>query len=313
MTSPSKVTVAFIGTGVMGLPMAGHIMDAGHPLVMFNRTVSRAQPLVDHGARLAASPGEAAAAADVVITMVGYPADVESIYLDEGGIIERARDGAALIDMTTSSPTLAARVASVAAERGLTAFDAPVSGGDIGARNATLSIMVGGDAKTFARVEPLLHAMGSNVLLMGEAGAGQNTKMANQIAIAGSMLGTVESLVYAQRAGLDPKRVLEAISAGAAGSWSLTNLAPRILEEDFAPGFYVKHFLKDLNIALTMAADMKLNLPGLECAKRLYWHLERNGGANLGTQALWLLYASDAARTRAGISPRKRTTTAPKQ
>ncbi len=313
MALPSETTVAFIGTGVMGLPMAEHLLDAGYPLVAFNRTPSRARPLVDRGATLADSPGDAAAAAHFVVTMVGYPTDVENVYLGQGGIVERAREGAVLVDMTTSSPTLAARIAKAAAARGVHALDAPVSGGDIGARNATLSIMAGGDADAFARVEPLLKVMGTNISLQGAAGAGQHTKMANQIAIAGSMLGTVESLIYAERAGLDPQSVLIAISSGAASSWSLNNLAPRILAGDFAPGFYVKHFVKDMSIALTMASDMKLDLPGLACAKRLYQHLELNGGANLGTQALWLLYASDAARIRFGINPRKRTLTAPKE
>ena len=301
MIDPTTTTVAFIGTGVMGASMAGHLLDAGYRLAVFNRTASKAQPLVERGATLATSPGDAASVADVVVTMVGYPADVEEVYLAKGGIIERARDGAILIDMTTSAPDLAEKVAAAAASRGLNALDAPVSGGDVGARNATLTIMVGGDAATFAAAEPLLRVMGTNVALQGGPGAGQHTKMANQVAIAGSMLATVESLAYAQGAGLDPRRVLGSIGAGSAASWSLANLAPRILDGNFAPGFYVKHFVKDMRIALDSAERMGVELPGLATAKRLYELLEGSGGADLGTQALWLLYAGDDVREGAGV------------
>ena len=301
MIDPTTTTVAFIGTGVMGASMAGHLLDAGYRLAVFNRTASKAQPLVERGATLATSPGDAASVADVVVTMVGYPADVKEVYLAEGGIIERARDGAILIDMTTSAPDLAEKVAAAAASRGLNALDAPVSGGDVGARNATLTIMVGGDAATFAAAEPLLRVMGTNVALQGGPGAGQHTKMANQVAIAGSMLATVESLAYAQGAGLDPRRVLGSIGAGSAASWSLANLAPRILDGNFAPGFYVKHFVKDMRIALDSAERMGVELPGLATAKRLYELLEGSGGADLGTQALWLLYAGDDVREGAGV------------
>ena len=308
MAAPEETTIAFIGTGVMGSSMAGHLMDAGYRLVVFNRTKARADALVARGATWAETAGAAASAADVVITIVGYPADVQDVYLAPGGIVERARDGAVLVDMTTSSPALAARVAEAAAAtgRGLSALDAPVSGGDIGAKNATLTIMVGGDAAAFALVEPVLRVMGSNVVLQGGPGAGQHTKMANQVAIAGSMLATVESLAYAQAAGLDPRRVLESIGAGSAASWSLANLAPRILDGNFGPGFYVKHFVKDMRIAIAEADAAGIVLPGLATAKRLYELLESGGGADLGTQALWLLYADDAARTRAGVDPSAR-------
>ncbi len=304
MTEPTAPTVAFIGTGVMGASMAGHLLDAGYELVVFNRTRSRADSLLARGATWAESPGAAAKTADVVITMVGYPADVEAVYFGQDGIIENARPGTLLIDMTTSSPALAGRVATSASARGLDALDAPVSGGDIGARNATLTIMVGGSEAAFAAAEPLLGVMGTNVVLQGGPGAGQHTKMANQVAIAGSMLATVESLAYAAAAGLDTRRVLQSIGAGSAASWSLANLAPRILDDDFAPGFYVKHFVKDMRIALESAAEMDLVLPGLMAAKRLYDVLEAGGGASLGTQALWLLYADDAARVREGVDPR---------
>jgi 3-hydroxyisobutyrate dehydrogenase len=304
MMQPAETTVAFIGTGVMGASMAGHLLDAGYPLVVFNRTRARADTLVGRGATWAETPAVAASTADVIITMVGYPSDVEALYLGSDGIIENVAAGAILIDMTTSSPALAERIAADAAARGIAALDAPVSGGDIGARNAALTIMVGGDAAPFAAVEPLLQFMGANVVLQGGPGAGQHTKMANQIAIAGSMLATVESLAYAKHAGLDTRRVLQSIGAGSAASWSLANLAPRILDGDFAPGFYVKHFVKDMRIALESAAEMDLTLPGLSAAKRLYDVLEQGGGANLGTQALWLLYADDAARAREGVAAR---------
>ena len=303
MKLPAETTVAFVGTGVMGGSMAGHLLDAGYRLVVFNRTRTRADSLVQRGATWSESAGEAASGADIVITMVGYPADVEDAYFGRGGIIESASAGTVLIDMTTSSPALAQRVAHEALARGLSALDAPVSGGDIGARRATLTIMVGGDEETFLAMEALLGVMGGNVVLQGAAGAGQHTKMANQVAIAGSMLATAESLAYAKRAGLDPRLVLRSIGAGSAASWSLDNLAPRILDGDFAPGFYVKHFVKDMRIALDSAREMDLALPGLSAAKRLYDVLEQGGGSELGTQALWLLYADEADRLREGVDP----------
>lgn len=303
MSTPESTTIAFIGTGVMGAPMAGHLMDAGYPVVVFNRTPARAESLIQRGATWAEAPGAAAALADVVITMVGYPADVEAVYLGEDGIVASAKPGALLIDMTTSSPILAERIAVAAAARGLRALDAPVSGGDIGAKNAKLTIMVGGDVADFSAAEAILRVMGANVVLQGGPGAGQHTKMANQVAIAGCMLATVESLSYAEAAGLNPRTVLESIGAGSAASWSLVNLAPRILDGNFAPGFFVKHFVKDMRIAMDSATEMGVDLPGLATAKRLYELLEASGGENLGTQALWLLYADDAAREASGVSP----------
>jgi 3-hydroxyisobutyrate dehydrogenase len=301
---PGSTRIAFVGTGVMGGPMAGHLLDAGYELTVFNRTPERAAPLLDRGAVWASSAGDAAAEADVTITMVGYPVDVEEVYLTPGGILEQAREGSVVVDMTTSSPALATRIAHEAAQRGVVALDAPVSGGDVGARNATLTIMVGGDEEGFAAVEPVLHVMGRSVIRQGSAGAGQHTKMANQVAIAGSMLATVESLAYARAAGLDPRRVLESITAGSAASWSLQNLAPRILDGNFAPGFYVKHFIKDMRIALESAEQMGIELPGLVCAKGLYDRLAAEGGSELGTQALWLLYASESERAAAGLQAR---------
>lgn len=303
MRSPEQTSIAFIGTGVMGAPMAGHLLDAGYALVVYNRTASRTDELVARGALRATSPADAVAQADVVITMVGYPADVEAVYLGADGIIGAAKPGTLLIDMTTSSPVLAERIASEASAQGLRALDAPVSGGDVGARNATLTIMVGGDSESFHSAEPILRVLGTNVVRQGGSGCGQHTKMANQVAIAGCMLATVESLAYATAAGLDPRTVLESIGAGSAASWSLANLAPRILDGNFAPGFYVKHFVKDMRIAMSSAEEMGLDLPGLTAAKRLYELLQESGGENLGTQALWLLYADEAARQQAGVAP----------
>ena len=291
-----RQTVAFVGTGVMGASMAGHLLAAGYPLVVFNRTREKAEPLLSSGASWADSAGEAASRAAVTITMVGYPADVEDVYLAEGGIIERAPAGALLIDMTTSTPTLAAKLAAAAAERGLEALDAPVSGGDVGARNAALTIMAGGAAGAFERALPLFEVMGKTFTLMGGPGAGQHTKMANQIGIAGTMLGLVEALQYAKAAGLDLGSVHAALSGGGANSWSWGAYGPRILGGDFAPGFFVKHFVKDLRIALDESRALGLALPGLELAERLYARLQDADGAELGTQALWLLYERGEAQ-----------------
>lgn len=287
---PSLPSIAFIGTGVMGRSMAAHLQRAGYPLQVYNRTREKAAELVAAGAHWHDSAGEAAAAADVVITMLGFPLDVEQSYLAPGGIIARARPGALLIDMTTSSPILARRIAAAGAEKGLQALDAPVSGGDVGAREARLVIMVGGEAAAFDRAKPLLDLMGKNIARLGAAGSGQHCKMANQIAVAVGMVAWVEALVYARRAGLDPAAVHASISGGAAGSWAMTTLAPRALAGNFAPGFYVKHIRKDIRIALDSAAAMKLDLPGLACASRLYDAVAAAGWDECGTQALYRLY-----------------------
>lgn len=298
---PSETTVAFIGTGVMGSAMAGHLLAAGYPVRVYNRTRSKAEQLVERGARWCDSPAEAAREADVTITMVGYPADVEAVYLGPDGIVDNAKSGAVLIDMTTSSPDLARRIDAAARERGLHALDAPVSGGDVGARNATLTIMVGGDAEVLDQVRPVLDVMSSMVALHGPAGAGQHCKMANQIAIAASMLGLAECLAYAAGAGLDRARVLETLSGGSAQTWTLSNYGPRVLAGDFEPGFYVKHFVKDLRIALASAEAMKVRLPGADLARRMYEALMEGGGSELGTQAIWLLYGGVDAREAAGV------------
>lgn len=297
----SRETIAFIGTGVMGSAMAGHLMDAGYPLVVHNRTRERAEALVGRGARWADSPGEAAEQADVVITIVGYPADVEQVYLSADGIVAKARPGTLLVDMTTSSPDLAARIALAAEQRELVALDAPVSGGDVGARNATLTIMVGGTDASFERARPMFEVMGRMCTLHGGPGAGQHCKMANQINIAATMLGMAESLAYAKAAGLDPAKVIETLSGGSAQTWSLQNYGPRVLGGDFDPGFYVKHFLKDLRIALAEAERMRITLPGTDLAARLYEALAEGGASERGTQAIALLYADVAERDRFGV------------
>lgn len=293
MLAPGSL-VAFVGTGVMGAPMAGHLLDAGYRLRVYNRTPEKAAALVERGAVWCATPGQAAEGADAVVTMVGYPADVEQVYLGEGGIVARAREGAYLVDMTTSTPSLAVRIAEAAAARGLHALDAPVSGGDVGAREARLTIMAGGDAADFGAVEPMLKVLGPNVVLQGGPGAGQHTKMANQIAIADTILGVCESLAYAEAAGLDPWTVLDSIGAGSAGSWQLANYAPRMLRGEFGPGFYVKHFIKDMRIARDEAEAMGIDLPGLRLVLALFEEHARRGGQDDGIHALYLLYKEHA-------------------
>lgn len=289
----SLPSIAFIGTGVMGRSMAGHLLKAGHPLHVYNRTKEKAARLIEAGAQWHDSAGAAAAAADVVITIVGFPADVEATYLGADGVIARARRGALLIDMTTSSPVLARRIAEAASAKGQEALDAPVSGGDIGAREARLVIMVGGEEAAFNRAKPIFELMGKNIARLGPAGAGQHCKMANQIAVAVGMISWCEGLVYAQKAGLDPAAVHASISGGAAGSWAMTTLAPRALAGNFDPGFYVKHLLKDLRIALDSAAELKLDLPGLALAKQLYDQVAAKGWQDCGTQALYRSYQSN--------------------
>ncbi|WP_274650589.1 NAD(P)-dependent oxidoreductase [Paenibacillus humicola] len=287
--SKNGTTIGFIGTGVMGKSMAKNLLGAGYDVAVYNRTKSRAADLLELGAVWKDTPAEIAASVDVTITIVGYPADVEEVYLGEQGIVANAKPGSIVIDMTTSTPSLARRIYEAAKANNIRALDAPVSGGDVGAREARLTIMVGGDAETFEAARPVFEAMGRNIVLQGEAGAGQHTKMCNQIAIASNMMGVCEAMVYAKRAGLDPERVLESIGAGAAGSWSLSNLAPRMIKGDFAPGFYVKHFIKDMNIALEAAKEMGIATPGLALAKSLYDELAAGGDGDSGTQALYKL------------------------
>jgi len=282
--------IGFIGLGVMGKSMARNLLKAGFPLLVYTRTKEKADGLISEGAIWKESVASLANAADIVITMVGYPHDVKEVYFGKDGIIENAREGTFLIDMTTSPPTLAQQIYKAAKAEKLRALDAPVSGGDIGAREGKLTIMVGGDEADFIECMPIFKALGTNILLQGKAGAGQHTKMCNQIAIASNMIGVCEALAYAKRSGLDPIRVLESISAGAAGSWSLANLAPRMIAGNFDPGFYIKHFLKDMKIALEEAEKLGLSLPGLELARAMYEELAESGEENSGTQALYKKY-----------------------
>lgn len=284
--------VGWIGTGVMGRSMCGHLLDAGHEATVYTRTKERAAPLLERGAAWASSPVEVAAASEVVFTIVGFPTDVREVVLGPDGVLAGAREGSVLVDMTTSEPSLAVDIHEAAAARGVAALDAPVSGGDVGARAGTLSIMIGGEAATVERVRPLLEAMGKTIVHQGGPGAGQHTKMVNQILIATGMIGVCEALLYAHRAGLDPATVLESVAGGAAGSGSLTNYGPRMLSGDFAPGFMVGHFVKDMGIALAEARRLRLSLPGLALAEQLYVALQAQGGGRRGTHALVLALAS---------------------
>lgn len=282
--------IGFVGTGVMGKSMADHLLRAGYQVLVFNRTKDRAEELIEMGAVWQDTVAELAARSNVIITMVGYPKDVEQVYFGKDGIINHAKSGSYLVDMTTSAPALAEKIYDQALAKGLYALDAPVSGGDIGAKEARLAIMVGGDEAVFDALVPIFNFVGKNVILQGKAGAGQHTKMCNQIAIASTMIGVCEAIAYAKMAGLKPETVLKSIESGAAGSFSLTNLAPRMLVNNFAPGFYVKHFIKDMTIALASAQEMGLLTPGLELAKSLYDKLAEQGEENSGTQALIKLY-----------------------
>jgi len=280
--------VGWIGTGVMGAPMASHLQQQGHVLSVFNRTQSKAQALIDGGAAWCESPAEVTSRSEVVFTIVGFPHDVEATYLGEQGVLTPDGPCRIVVDMTTSQPSLAKRIAEKAAAKGIASLDAPVSGGDIGARNGTLAIMAGGDKRAFDEVLPLLEIMGENIAYMGEAGAGQHTKMCNQILIAGTIIGVCEALLYAARAGLDEQAVIDIIGKGAAGSWSINNLGPRIVKGNYEPGFFVEHFIKDMEIALAEARAAGLSLPGLALVHQLYVALKAQGHGRSGTQALML-------------------------
>ena len=283
----SSQNLGFIGTGVMGASMAGHLQKAGHNLFVHNRTASKAQALVDAGATFCDTPKEVAANSSTTFLIVGYPQDVESTILGETGALAGAKSGSTIVDMTTSQPSLAKEIYDAAKAKGVDSLDAPVSGGDIGARNAALAIMVGGDEEVFNRTLPLFETMGKTIAYFGSAGSGQHTKMANQILVAGNMIGAVESLLYANRAGLDLDKVIQTIGSGAAASWAINNLGPRIVKGDFDPGFYIKHFVKDMGIALDEARQMKLSLPGLALANQFYQAAIGQGLENLGTQGLY--------------------------
>lgn len=285
-----KDRIAFIGTGVMGKSIIRHLLRANYEVTIYTRTKEKANSLIAEGAIWRDTASAATVDADLIFTMAGYPADVESIYFGEKGIFEAGKEGQIVVDMTTSSPALAKKIAAEASARKMASIDAPVSGGDIGARNGTLSIMCGGERAVFDQISDVLSIFGKDIVYQGEAGAGQHTKMANQIAIATNMIGVCEAITYAEKAGLDPHTVLTSIAKGAAGSWSLSNLAPRMLEGDFEPGFYVKHFLKDMDIALQEAEMMSLNLPGLQLARQMYNELIARGFENKGTQVLYKAY-----------------------
>ena len=281
-----RTTVGWLGTGVMGAPMAGHLLKAGHSLVIHTRTRSKADALIELGAEWGATPREVAGRADYVFTMLGYPHDVEEIYGGEAGVLAGCRPNSVLVDMTTSSPELAKRIAGEARERDAELIDAPVSGGDVGAQKGTLAIMCGGERSAFEQALPFLEQMGEKIELFGSSGSGQRVKMANQILIASTMVGAVESLLYAERANLDMMQVIGLIGQGAAGCWSINQLGPRMVESDWEPGFFVKHFVKDMRIALDDSKRMDLNLKGLGLAFEFYERVEMEGFGEKGTQVL---------------------------
>jgi 3-hydroxyisobutyrate dehydrogenase len=285
---PGKTRVGFIGTGVMGQSMCRHIINAGYGMTVSTRTKSKAQSLLDAGAAWADTPKAVAEKSDVVFAIVGFPSDVREVFLSEKGALAGAKSGNVLVDMTTSQPALAVEIHEAAKAKGVGALDAPVSGGDVGAKNAALSIMVGGDADVLEAVKPLLSCMGKTIVHQGGAGAGQHTKMVNQILITGALNGVCEALLYAGKAGLDPKVVLQSVGGGAAASWQLNNLGPKIIDRDFEPGFYAEHFVKDMSIALDEARRMKIGMPGLALAAQLFNAVQAQGYGRKGTHALML-------------------------
>ena len=285
-----KKILGFIGTGVMGSSMAGHLLDAGNEVHIYNRTKSKAARLVEKGAIWENSPADIAKKCDVIFTIVGFPSDVEGIYLGNDGLIPNAHEGAILVDMTTSSPELAERIYNAGKQRGLGVLDAPVTGGDKGAREATLTILVGGDDDDFAHVTEYFNIMGRTIKHMGAAGAGQNAKLANQIVITGTMTGMCEALAFAKACNLNLEELLDALNGGAASTWSLANYGPRILKGDFEPGFFVKHYKQDMKLAEAAAKGKNLNLPALTLTRTLYEKLADDGYQDKGTQSLYYLY-----------------------
>ena len=283
-----KTSIGWVGTGVMGRSMCGHLIKAGYQATIYTRSKDKAADLIGAGAKWVDSPKAVAEASDVVFAIVGFPKDVREVFLGEKGLLAGSKQGNIMVDMTTSDPSLAAEIYQTAKAKGVHSLDAPVSGGDIGARNAALSIMVGGDAEAFAAVQPLFECMGKTIVHQGAAGAGQHTKMVNQILIASGMIAVCEGMLYAYKSGLDAKTVLQSVTVGAAGSWSLTNLGPRIIDRNFEPGFFVEHFIKDMGIALAEAEKMNLSLPGLALAKQLYEAVRAQGYGRKGTHALML-------------------------
>jgi len=283
--------IGWIGTGVMGKSMCMHILKAGYEIFVYNRTKEKATELIEAGAKWCSNPKEVAKQSDIIFTILGFPQDVKEVYLGENGILAGIEKGAILVDMTTSEPTLAQTIYEKARELAVPSIDAPVSGGDVGAREGTLAIMAGGDNEVYDKVLPFFKLMGKNIAYMGKAGAGQHTKMSNQILIASTMIGVVESLLYAYRAGNDLNEVINVIGKGAAGCWSINNLGPRIVDGNFDPGFYIKHFIKDMGIALQEAKQMNLSLPGLALAHQFYISATSMGLEDLGTQGLYKIFA----------------------
>jgi 3-hydroxyisobutyrate dehydrogenase len=292
--APNVTRIGWIGTGVMGSSMCGHLLSAGYSTTVYSRTKDKAGPLLARGAAWADTPAAVAAASDVVFSIVGFPADVREVLLGESGALSTARPGTVLIDMTTSQPSLAVEIHQAAKAKQIHSVDAPVSGGDIGARNATLSIMIGGDREVVDALQPLWQTLGKTIIYQGPAGCGQHTKMVNQTLIAAGMVGICEALLYGYRAGLDLPTVLQSVASGAAGSWSLSNLAPRIIANNFDPGFYVEHIIKDLGIVLEESRRMGLFMPGLALAEQLYQAVKAQGHGRNGTQSLILALGSMA-------------------
>jgi 3-hydroxyisobutyrate dehydrogenase len=282
-----KKNIGWIGTGVMGRHMCMHLLNEGYNISVYNRTKSKASELVSAGARWCESPEETAQRSDIIFTIVGFPEDVAEVILGTRGVLSGCKEGNVLIDMTTSKPSLAEEIYNKAAETGVSSIDAPVSGGDTGAREAKLAIMAGGEKKTFDSVLPLLEILGKNISYMGKPGSGQHTKMCNQILIASTMIGVVESLIYGYKSGLNQDEIISVIGKGAAESWSINNLGPKIINGDFKPGFFIKHFIKDMGIALDEAKRMKLSLPGLALAHQFYMSAAAIDLENSGTQALY--------------------------
>jgi 3-hydroxyisobutyrate dehydrogenase len=286
--TPGKTRIGWIGTGVMGRWMCQHAMAKGFAATVSNRSKDKAQPLIDLGAKFATTPKEVAAASDVVFAIVGFPKDVREVFLGQDGALAGSKPGTILVDMTTSDPSLAKEIAEAATAKGVHALDAPVSGGDVGAKNAALSIMIGGEKDVVAAVQPLFEAMGKTIVHQGGPGAGQHTKMVNQILISSTMVAVCEALLYGHKCGLNLEDVLKSVTVGAAGSKALEVLGPRILQRNFEPGFYVEHFIKDMGIALAEAEKMNLALPGLALAKQLYESVRALGYGRKGTHALML-------------------------
>ena len=285
---PGTTKIGWIGTGVMGASMCGHLMAQGFEATIYTRSKEKAQSLLDQGAQWADSPKAVAENSDVIFAIVGFPADVRAVFLGEDGALAGSKEGNILVDMTTSEPSLAVEIYDTAKAQGVLSVDAPVSGGDVGAKNGTLSIMIGGDKEVVDALQPMWDAMGQTIVHQGGAGAGQHTKMVNQTLIATNMIGVCEALLYGYKAGLDLPTVMQSVASGAAGSWSLSNLGPRIIDKNFDPGFFVEHFIKDMGIAIDEANKMGLCLPGLALSKQLYEGLKSQGHGRDGTHALQL-------------------------